>query len=134
MNHNFNKKRAKRVLWVFGILLTPAFFVAYVPIYLPCLFKTLTTIPCPACGLTRAFIFAAHFNIPAAISMNILFLPLALGAAAYLSCAVKDAFSKEPDGNSALKRFNALLNKKWVIALAATLMLTSWAYNITRGL
>lgn len=35
-----------------------------------CIFRELTTIPCPACGATRAVVHFAHFDIIPALLMN----------------------------------------------------------------
>jgi hypothetical protein len=41
-----------------------------VPLRAPCMFKFLTGFNCPACGMTRSFIYMSHFNIGAAFAMN----------------------------------------------------------------
>ena len=38
----------------------------------PCIFYTVTRIPCPMCGMTRSFIFTAHGNLSAAFNMHLL--------------------------------------------------------------
>ena len=43
-----------------------------------CLFKTLTGISCPACGMTRAFLAMLRFDFLSAIYYNILSIPLAI--------------------------------------------------------
>jgi hypothetical protein len=43
-----------------------------------CLFKNLTGVPCPSCGMTRAFLFLGHGQIRQAIALNPLALPVAL--------------------------------------------------------
>lgn len=62
--------------------------------------------------------------------MNLLFLPLFIGMTGYFIAALMELRSDKP----AIERFNAMLAKKWVIALAVLLMLLSWAYNVTRGI
>lgn len=41
-----------------------------VPLHLPCMFKFLTGFNCPACGLTRSFIYMSHFHPGSAFAMN----------------------------------------------------------------
>jgi hypothetical protein len=40
------------------------------PIFAPCFLRLLTGYRCPACGMTRAFIYMSHFNPSTAFSMN----------------------------------------------------------------
>lgn len=49
-------------------------FVAIMPV--TCVFKTVTGIFCPACGMTRAFIAILHFNFLEACYQNLLSIPL----------------------------------------------------------
>jgi hypothetical protein len=37
---------------------------------MPCLFQSIFHIPCPGCGMTRAFILLGHFRIQEAFMMN----------------------------------------------------------------
>jgi hypothetical protein len=43
-----------------------------------CVFRVLTGIPCPGCGMTRAFIYLGHGNFRNAVVHNPLSLPVAL--------------------------------------------------------
>jgi len=124
------KSRAKKVLIAYGIGLFVLGAVIYTPLNIPCLFKLVTGISCPGCGIGRALVLASRFDFIGAITMNILFLPLTVGAAIYFICAVLDAFA----GKSAIKRFNSICSSKWVIIGAALLMCLSWYYNIIRGI
>lgn len=45
-------------------------------ITIPCLFKKIIHIPCPGCGLTRAFKLILKLNLLDAIKYNILSIPL----------------------------------------------------------
>jgi len=44
----------------------------------PCFFLQLTSLPCPACGLTTSFAHMARFEITSALRANVLGLPLFL--------------------------------------------------------
>ncbi len=43
-----------------------------------CLFKNAVGVPCPSCGMTRAFLFLGHGQIAKATALNPLALPVAL--------------------------------------------------------
>lgn len=43
-----------------------------------CLFKNITGVPCPSCGMTRAFLFLGHGQIAKAAALNPLALPVAV--------------------------------------------------------
>lgn len=43
-----------------------------------CLFKNFTGVPCPSCGMTRAFLFLGHGQILKASALNPLALPVAI--------------------------------------------------------
>ena len=125
-----DKKHAKRVLWVYALGVGLVVLISLTPFVIPCLWKLLTGIPCPACGITRSFMLAGQFQFLAAIRMNILFLPLALGMIGYFFAALAELFLDKP----AIGHLNAFLAKWWVIALAILLMAASWYYNIARGI
>ena len=128
-NPGVNKKHAKWVLLAFVLLVLAFAAVMFTPFTVPCVFRLVTTIPCPACGLSRAYLHLARFEFLAALRMNLLLVPLTMFGAVYLACAVL-----ELRGKPAFARLNKALSKKWVIALAAVLMTVSWAYNIARGI
>ena len=125
-----SNKRSRTVLAVFaaGAMIILTFIKA--PFYIPCIWKLAIGLPCPACGLTRAVVLASQLRFVDAIKMNVLFLPLAIGAFAYSLCTLIDLISCK----NAAARLNAILGNKWIIMLVAMLALLSWLYNITRGI
>jgi hypothetical protein len=50
----------------------PALKSRHIWINIPCIFYTVTRVPCLLCGLTRSFIFTAHGNLSAAFNMHLL--------------------------------------------------------------
>jgi len=117
---------AKKVLAVYVIGVLGILIILNTPIVIPCIFLMITGIPCPACGITRAFILLTQFEFINAFRMNILAIPLAIGAGIYFVCTLVDVFYKK----NALQKFNSVLANKWVIVAAVLLMLTSWGYNL----
>ena len=67
------RNRIKNIL-ILLILILFLLFVLNVPV--TCIFKSVTGISCPACGMTRAFISILHFNFFYAFLLNILSIPL----------------------------------------------------------
>lgn len=67
------KNRIKNVL-ILLILILFLLFVLNIPV--TCIFKSVTGISCPACGMTRAFISILHLNFLNAFLLNILSIPL----------------------------------------------------------
>jgi len=125
---NLTQRHARWILIAYAIGAAAVLAFRYTPFAVPCLFLWLTGIPCPACGLSRAVVYALRFDVLAALRMNLLFFLLLIGGAAYFVCAVMDAFF----GKAAIARLNMMLARKWVIALTAALMLASWGYNLAR--
>jgi len=125
-----NKSHAKKVLLIYGSGVLLAIIAYHTPFFIPCVWKWLTGIPCPACGITRAFLLAGQFRWVEAIQMNLLFLPLFFGMIAYFICAVVELCTNK----YAIKWFNSILAKKWVIALVIALTALSWYYNIVRDI
>jgi hypothetical protein len=124
-----DKKRATKILIIYALGVLTVIIIANTPFFIPCIFLWLTGIPCPGCGLGRAFILASQFDFLGAIKTNILFLPLTLGFAAYFAAACIDLCTNK----NAEKRLNAFLAKKWVIIIAVILTGVSWYLNISGG-
>lgn len=90
-----------------------------------CLFKNLTGVPCPSCGMTRAFLFLGHGQILKASTLNPLALPLALafllqGARLWLRLATLHDYRLQ---------LSPLLWRS-AIAVAVTVSLGIWLFRI----
>ena len=109
---------------VFGFLYAGVFSM---PAF--CLFKTISGVPCPGCGLSRACAHIAAFRFAEAARQNILVVPFALSASVAVVCFLTDRFF----GKNRLARFHSALTSKPAVAAAAVLALSSWVYNIVIG-
>ena len=116
----------KRIILAYIVGVLAVLVIANTPISIPCIWRVITGIPCPACGFSRAAIYALRLDIVSAAQANILFWPFIIGAMVYFACAVADAFW----GKHAIIKLNKILSRKWVIALAVCFTLVSWAYNM----
>ena len=68
-----NKLKYILVMFIEGIV----YYLIFIKnITIPCLFKLITNIPCPGCGLTRAFKSILNLKFINAIKYNILSIPL----------------------------------------------------------
>lgn len=123
-----SKTYAKNVLLTYGLGAVLLLLIALTPFTIPSVFRLVFGVPCPACGLTRAFLHALRLNFIQAMQMNILFAPIAIGALVYFVCAVLELFFDK----KVFDRLNATLAKKRYTALGVLLMLASWGYNLYR--
>ena len=53
-----------------GALNSVDLFGLKIPVRIPCIFKFFTGFNCPACGMTRCFIYMSHLNLERAFEMN----------------------------------------------------------------
>ncbi len=78
-------------LVITGSLLLPTLKSHHLWFSIPCVFKTVTHLPCLACGLTRSFVFTAHGNLASAFRMHLLgpiLFAATCGAVVYLGASL----------------------------------------------
>jgi len=124
------KRQAVIIVFLYAIGVLVFLLIAHTPFYLPCMFKLMTGIPCPTCGLTRAFLYIYQLNIIGAVKMNILTAPIVIGLIIHFTSAIIDLIYN----NKMLNRFNSFFAKSWVLVTVLILISISWAYNIYRGI
>jgi hypothetical protein len=121
----------ERVLWGaagLGLAALFVFLAALGPAGLPgfelCLFRRLTGISCPACGLTRAAAALGRGDLAGSIAHHPLFLPLALAAATGWLLWGRALFSRR-----------ALPRRGFAIAalLAGGALLAAWLVRAAQG-
>jgi hypothetical protein len=93
-----------------------------------CLLKDVFGIPCPGCGLTRAFLFLGHGDIRNALELNVnsLFVYIAV-LLLWLAAAFNAATQYEI-------RLYVLRHEIIALAILTTMvMLSGWTYNLVRN-
>lgn len=70
-NVNYQKNHLTLIILLSVILASVTLPVDFHISLFPCLFKSTFHIPCPGCGMTRAFILLGHFYFQKALTMNI---------------------------------------------------------------
>ncbi len=68
------------------------FFSLVIVMPVTCLFKTVTGISCPACGMTRAFFALLHFDLLTACYQNLLSIPIFIFLVLSVIMLLKDFF------------------------------------------
>lgn len=90
-----------------------------------CIFKNILSIPCPGCGMTRAFLFLGHGDIYEAARLNIL-SPLVFSVIILLwLCSAAKIFI----GKVLIVRLSQR-EKVLIYILTGGLIITGWAYNL----
>ena len=110
------KEKIETVLVLAGIVIFT--------VYVGCPIKTMTGIPCPACGMTRAFMCILHFDFSGAVYNNILSLPFFIFILYTLIMLFKDFIKNEYTYIPSLLNF---LSKYYIIILL--LLFISFVFN-----
>lgn len=120
---------SKRLIWFFllsGILVAS---VAVTPFhegeFTVCILKNVLGIPCPGCGMTRAFLFIGHGDIHAALRLNInSLLAFFIIAILWLHAGFNIITGKEV-------KVHLTRREMFLIYLSASaFMISGWIYNI----
>lgn len=102
--------------------------------FTPCLFKNVTSLPCPACGTTRSVSEIVKGNITKATIIN----PLGLIVAAFMVIApfwiIFDVATKKDSLHKSYLKFETALKIRWVAITLITLIALNWAWNIYKEL
>ena len=121
-----NKKNKILILFLYiGLILI---FLLYINNYIPCIFKKVFNIPCPACGITRAFKSILNLKIIESFSYNILAFPIIIILGIILISTIIDIIYNKKYLD---KIINKIINNYHLIII---LLLLSWIINIYRNI
>lgn len=99
-----------------------------------CLFKHVTGIPCPSCGITRSISLVFSGRFADALQMNPLGLiaaPVLIGLPIWL---LTDAFRKKHTFFHYYVSAENILKRPYVAIPLVILIAANWAWNISKGL
>ena len=100
----------------------------------PCLFKNITGIACPSCGSTRSLISIINGNFTDAFFINPLGYVIAIILLALPLWLLYDVILKNDTLYRNYKKFEAVLQIKWLAGILVLLILINWIWNIMKGL
>ena len=119
-------KKNKLYIFIFFIAII---FTLLVLCDVPCIFKTLFNIPCPGCGMARAFREIFRFNLSKAFYYNILSIPLFIFFIYFFVSIIKDIIKKE---HKTLNTVENIFKKYWILIIV--LLVISEIVNIIHGI
>jgi hypothetical protein len=115
---------------IYGTIAVLALVAAYalplVDLFPACLFKRMTSIPCPTCGATRSLVHLAHGEILKSFRMNPLFALTIIAALLGLIFNMLSLLGKFPRISITLTSSKAFLFRAAVMGA----VLINWAYLI----
>ena len=101
---------------------------------LQCIFKYITTIPCPSCGVTRSIILLLDGRILDSIKLNPLGLLIFPALLIIPSLIVYDTTTRCDLLVQAIRNFEIFLNRKAIAIPLITLVLLNWTWNVFKHL
>ena len=98
-----------------------------------CLFRKVTGIPCPSCGITHAVLSITKGNFRQALDENILGFPAALMLVIFPGWILIDLVRKKESFYRSYFWMESFLRKKWVAWSALAFLLANWGWNLYRN-
>lgn len=99
-----------------------------------CLFKQLTTIPCPSCGSTRSVLSLLNGDITGALYWN----PFGVLLLSFLVIApfwmLYDVVSRKESLLLMYLDAEQFVRRKWIAIPGIIIVIMNWLWNITKGL
>lgn len=99
-----------------------------------CLFKDVTTLPCPSCGSTRAILALFQGDIVRSLSINPFGMLLALIMIVAPFWLAFDFIAHKKTLLERYRQAEAILRKPFIAFPLILLVIINWIWNITKGL
>jgi hypothetical protein len=99
-----------------------------------CLFKRITTLPCPSCGATHSIMYLIHGDFNRAFMENPLGIILAICLLVFPLWVLFDWIKSKDNFFLFYKRIETLFRMKTVAIPAIAMLLINWIWNIHKGL
>jgi hypothetical protein len=101
-------------------------------IYTPevCLFRRITGIPCPSCGITHSILSIIHGNINQALHANMLGFLLVVVIFVVPAWIVTDLISGKSSFHLFYFKSESFIRKKWISFSAIGILLVNWVLII----
>jgi len=99
-----------------------------------CLFKNITGIPCPSCGITRSLIYLTEGNIRDAIYINPLGIVAAIALVTFPALIIIDILFKRNTFFRFYQSMEKFFRNRWVAIPAIIMILFVWFTNINKNL
>ncbi len=99
-----------------------------------CIFKSITTIPCPSCGSTRAILEFLKGNFLGSLYWNpigFVLITIMFGSPIWV---FYDILTKKSSLFNFYNHTELFLKRKWIVIPAILLVLANWIWNIYKGL
>ncbi len=99
-----------------------------------CLFKNVTSMPCPSCGSTRAVVALAEGDFMGAFQWNPIGFIIALVLVISPLWIASDLLARRRTLPGFIERAENWLQNPWVYAPAIILILANWLWTFSKGL
>ena len=97
-----------------------------------CLFRLVTGIPCPSCGITHSVLSISKGNFRQALDDNLLGFPAALMLGVFPAWILVDLMRRKESFYRFYFWSESFLRKKWVAWSVLVLLIANWSWHIFR--
>ena len=133
-----NRNRLYLLLLLFSLAgygwLAWNFFQITPSAFTPCPFKTITGMPCPSCGTTRAILLLSQGQLTESLWLNPLGIIIGSLMVILPIWLLYDIVTKKDTLYKSYRNFENTIRLRRVAIVLILLILTNWIWNIQKGL